>query len=176
MFNKSIFKYNSLINTFIIKNFINKNILKIINSNIFTNNKFNNFNSNNKLFEIQNTFIHTQKNNFTTIDISSSTKTTEIYSNTNYDNHKQTVKNHVNLNATNLNDNKGSRKLKRRVGRGPGSSKGKTSARGHRIRGNPYRHFEGGQTNVFRRLPKHGFRNKKYNDEFSTGQSHTNSF
>ncbi len=168
MFNKSIFKYNSLINTFIIKNFINKNILKIINSNIFTNNKFNNFNSNNKLFEIQNTFIHTQKNNFTTIDISSSTKTTEIYSNTNYDNHKQTVKNHVNLNATNLNDNKGSRKLKRRVGRGPGSSKGKTSARGHRIRGNPYRHFEGGQTNVFRRLPKHGFRNKKYNDEFST--------
>src|SRR3989338_1444292 len=50
----------------------------------------------------------------------------------------------------NLRDNEGSRKVARRVGRGIGSSKGKTCGRGHKGQGQkskkPNPGFEGGQT------------------------------
>ena len=58
----------------------------------------------------------------------------------------------------------GSRKARKRIGRGPGSGTGKTAGRGHngqksrsgysRMRG-----FEGGQMPLHRRLPKRGFTN-----------------
>lgn len=106
------------------------------------------------------------KKNFTIIDVTSTDNTR--FSNFHSQNENlSAVKKFVALDVRNLTDNPGAKKLKRRVGRGPGSSKGKTSARGHKIRGEPYRHFEGGQTNVFRRLPKHGFRTKLFKDEFS---------
>jgi len=58
----------------------------------------------------------------------------------------------------------GSRKSKKRVGRGPGSGHGKTSCRGHkgqrsRSGGSIPRGFEGGQMPLQRRLPKRGFHN-----------------
>jgi large subunit ribosomal protein L15 len=53
---------------------------------------------------------------------------------------------------------------KMRVGRGPGSGKGKTSGRGHkghkaRQAGETNPGFEGGQMPIYRRLPKRGFTN-----------------
>ena len=60
----------------------------------------------------------------------------------------------------------GSRKVRKRIGRGIGSGKGKTGGRGGkgqtarsgvRIKG-----FEGGQMPLLRRLPKRGFRNTKF--------------
>ena len=53
---------------------------------------------------------------------------------------------------------------RRRVGRGIGSGLGKTSGRGHkgqkaRSGGGVRRGFEGGQTPLYRRLPKRGFNN-----------------
>ena len=53
---------------------------------------------------------------------------------------------------------------RRRVGRGIGSGLGKTSGRGHkgqkaRSGGGERRGFEGGQTPLYRRLPKRGFNN-----------------
>jgi len=58
----------------------------------------------------------------------------------------------------------GSRKNRKRVGRGPGSGTGKTSGRGQkgqksRSGGNPHPWFEGGQMPLYRRLPKRGFTN-----------------
>ncbi len=58
----------------------------------------------------------------------------------------------------------GSRKPRKRVGRGPGSGHGKTSSRGHkgakaRSGGAPAPGFEGGQMPLQRRLPKRGFTN-----------------
>ena len=58
----------------------------------------------------------------------------------------------------------GSRKRKKRVGRGPGSGHGKTSCRGHkgqkaRTGGGTKPGFEGGQMPLQRRLPKRGFTN-----------------
>lgn len=56
-------------------------------------------------------------------------------------------------------------KVKRtRVGRGMGSGLGKTSGKGHkgqkaRSGGGVRRGFEGGQTPLYRRLPKRGFKN-----------------
>ncbi|MCI9063917.1 MAG: 50S ribosomal protein L15 [Clostridia bacterium] len=52
----------------------------------------------------------------------------------------------------------------KRVGRGTGSGLGKTSGRGHkgqkaRSGGGVRRGFEGGQTPLYRRLPKRGFNN-----------------
>ena len=57
------------------------------------------------------------------------------------------------------------RTAKLRVGRGMGSGLGKTSGRGHkgqkaRSGGGVRRGFEGGQTPLYRRLPKRGFNNK----------------
>ena len=53
---------------------------------------------------------------------------------------------------------------RRRVGRGMGSGLGKTSGKGHkgqkaRSGGGVRRGFEGGQTPLYRRLPKRGFTN-----------------
>ena len=59
----------------------------------------------------------------------------------------------------------GSTFSRKRVGRGIGSGKGKTSTRGHkgqksRSGGTPRLGFEGGQTPLYRRLPqRRGFRN-----------------
>ncbi len=56
-------------------------------------------------------------------------------------------------------------KKKIRVGRGIGSGKGKTSARGHKGQksrsGVAIKSFEGGQMPLYRRLPKRGFKSKK---------------
>lgn len=58
----------------------------------------------------------------------------------------------------------GSRTTKKRLGRGIGSGLGKTSGKGHkgqkaRSGGGVRPGFEGGQTPLFRRLPKRGFKN-----------------
>ncbi len=58
----------------------------------------------------------------------------------------------------------GSRKAKKRVGRGPGSGSGKTAAKGHkgqkaRSGGVKGPGFEGGQMPLIRRVPKRGFIN-----------------
>lgn len=58
----------------------------------------------------------------------------------------------------------GTKKSKKRVGRGPGSGHGKTSCRGHKGQksrsGSKIRPgFEGGQMPLQRRLPKRGFTN-----------------
>ncbi|MEW6666544.1 MAG: 50S ribosomal protein L15 [Thermodesulfobacteriota bacterium] len=58
----------------------------------------------------------------------------------------------------------GSKKSRKRVGRGTGSGHGKTSCRGHkgqkaRSGGSIGPGFEGGQMPLQRRLPKRGFRN-----------------
>lgn len=59
---------------------------------------------------------------------------------------------------------KGSRRPRKRVGRGPGSGRGKTAGRGHK--GQKSRSgfsrrpgFEGGQMPLIRRVPKRGFTN-----------------
>ena len=56
------------------------------------------------------------------------------------------------------------KKIKKRLGRGMGSGTGKTSGKGHkgqkaRSGGGVRRGFEGGQTPLYRRLPKRGFTN-----------------
>ena len=64
------------------------------------------------------------------------------------------------------------KETRRRVGRGVGSGLGKTSGKGHkgqkaRSGGGVRRGFEGGQTPLYRRLPKRGFTNihaKKYTE------------
>ena len=61
-----------------------------------------------------------------------------------------------------------SSKTKKRLGRGIGSSKGKTSGRGHKGQksrsGVAIKSFEGGQMPLYRRLPKRGFRKIKSKD------------
>src|SRR4030067_1170310 len=62
-----------------------------------------------------------------------------------------------------LSDRPGATKAKKRLGRGPGSGRGKTSGRG--VKGQKARSgvaikgFEGGQMPLHRRLPKRGFTN-----------------
>jgi large subunit ribosomal protein L15 len=63
-----------------------------------------------------------------------------------------------------LSQKPGSRKDRKRVGRGPGSGNGKTAGRGHKGQlsrsGHTHRrNFEGGQMPLMRRLPKRGFTN-----------------
>ncbi len=58
----------------------------------------------------------------------------------------------------------GARRPRKRVGRGPGSGTGKTAGRGtkgqnSRSGGGVRPGFEGGQTPLFRRIPKRGFTN-----------------
>jgi large subunit ribosomal protein L15 len=63
-----------------------------------------------------------------------------------------------------IRDNPGAHYRAKRVGRGIGSGKGKTSARGGKGQtartGVALNGFEGGQTPLHRRLPKRGFNNK----------------
>ena len=68
-------------------------------------------------------------------------------------------------------DNKGARKARMRVGRGPGSGKGTRAGRGDKGQksrsGVAIKGFEGGQMPIYRRLPKRGFKNpfgKDYNE------------
>src|SRR5690554_1382151 len=76
------------------------------------------------------------------------------------------------MNLHDLKPEKGSRKKRKRVGRGMGSGRGYTSGRGAngqnaRSGGGVRPTFEGGQTPLFRRLPKKGFTNifkKEYNE------------
>jgi large subunit ribosomal protein L15 len=68
------------------------------------------------------------------------------------------------MNLGNLKYADGSRKKRKRVGRGEGSGHGKTSGRGHKgqmSRAGAKRRawFEGGQMPIQRRLPKRGFTN-----------------
>ena len=63
------------------------------------------------------------------------------------------------------------KKTKKRVGRGIGSGLGKTSGRGHkgqkaRSGGGVRRGFEGGQTPLYRRLPKRGFNNSVHANDY----------
>ena len=59
-------------------------------------------------------------------------------------------------------------RYKKRLGRGIGSSKGKTSGRGHKGQksrsGVAIKSFEGGQMPLYRRLPKRGFKSMKIKD------------
>jgi large subunit ribosomal protein L15 len=67
------------------------------------------------------------------------------------------------MNLNELRDNPGARLKSKRLGRGIGSGKGKTSGKG--VKGQLARTgvsingFEGGQMPIFRRLPKRGFKN-----------------
>jgi large subunit ribosomal protein L15 len=68
------------------------------------------------------------------------------------------------LTLSNLSPNPGSRKQKKRIGRGPGTGQGKTAGRGHkgakaRSGSGVQPGFEGGQMPLQRRLPKRGFTN-----------------
>ena len=62
-----------------------------------------------------------------------------------------------------LHDNEGANRKKKRIGRGPGSGKGKTGGRG--LKGQKSRSgvaingYEGGQMPLYQRLPKRGFNN-----------------
>ena len=68
------------------------------------------------------------------------------------------------LSLNTLSPNKGARKTKKRIGRGPGSGFGKTAGRGHKGARSRSGYtskpgFEGGQMPLHRRLPKRGFTN-----------------
>ena len=66
----------------------------------------------------------------------------------------------------------GATKTRKRVGRGIGSGTGKTAGKGHkgqnaRSGGGVRPGFEGGQLPLFRRLPKRGFSNAKFKNEYA---------
>ncbi len=68
------------------------------------------------------------------------------------------------MNLHTLKPAKGSKRPKRRVGRGRASGMGKTSSRGHKgqMARSGHKHkptFEGGQMPLVRRIPKRGFKN-----------------
>ncbi len=67
------------------------------------------------------------------------------------------------MELNNLRDNPGARPKFKRLGRGIGSGKGKTSGKGHKGQsareGVALNGFEGGQLPIYRRLPKRGFTN-----------------
>lgn len=64
-------------------------------------------------------------------------------------------------------------KTRKRVGRGPGSGMGKTSTRGEngqksRSGASISPWFEGGQSPLYRRVPKRGFNNARFRTEYAT--------
>jgi large subunit ribosomal protein L15 len=69
-----------------------------------------------------------------------------------------------------IRDNKGAHYRAKRVGRGIGSGKGKTSGRGGKGQtarsGVALNGFEGGQTPLHRRMPKRGFNNKIFRKDY----------
>ena len=71
-----------------------------------------------------------------------------------------------------LEKNIGATKKRKIVGRGRGSGLGKTSGKGHkgqnaRSGGGVRPVFEGGQTPLYRRLPKRGFNNAEFRKEYA---------
>jgi large subunit ribosomal protein L15 len=67
---------------------------------------------------------------------------------------------------------KGANKKAKRLGRGPGSGTGKTAGKGHkgqnaRKSGGTGIGFEGGQTPLYRRLPKRGFKNYPFKEQYN---------
>ena len=63
-------------------------------------------------------------------------------------------------------------KARKRVGRGPGSGTGKTAGRGEngqksRSGASISAWFQGGQTPIYRRIPKRGFNNKRFEIKFA---------
>lgn len=72
-----------------------------------------------------------------------------------------------------LKPQEGSRKARKRIGRGPGSGTGKTAGKGHkghkaRAGGSTRLGFEGGQNPLYRRLPKRGFGNGLFRKSWMT--------
>lgn len=70
-----------------------------------------------------------------------------------------------------LRPKKGSKSKTKRLGRGRGSSQGKTAGKGHkgqkaRSGGTVRRGFEGGQTPLYRRTPKLGFKNTMFTKRY----------
>ncbi len=68
-----------------------------------------------------------------------------------------------------LNRSPGSTHRRKRRGLGPGSTLGKTAGRGQKgqyARSTVNRHFEGGQTPLYRRLPRRGFNNAIFKQEY----------
>ena len=64
-------------------------------------------------------------------------------------------------------------KARKRVGRGPGSGIGKTAGRGEngqksRSGASISAWFQGGQSPIYRRVPKRGFNNKRFEVKFAT--------
>ena len=64
------------------------------------------------------------------------------------------------------------KKARKRVGRGPGSGMGKTATRGEngqksRSGASISAWFQGGQTPIYRRIPKRGFNNKRFATKFA---------
>lgn len=75
------------------------------------------------------------------------------------------------MNLSELRPAPGSKKNRKRVGRGTGSRHGKTSTRGSngqnsRSGGGVRPGFEGGQLPIQRRVPKRGFSNARYKTEY----------
>jgi large subunit ribosomal protein L15 len=73
------------------------------------------------------------------------------------------------MDLSNLKYAEGSRRTRKRIGRGLGSGNGKTAGRGengyYSRRGSSVRrHFEGGQLPIQRRLPKFGFTNVNHKE------------
>ena len=73
---------------------------------------------------------------------------------------------------SNLKAPEGANRRRKRVGRGPGSTDGKTAGRGTkgqnaRSGGSRHPRFEGGQTPLYRRLPKFGFSNENFRNDFT---------
>lgn len=73
---------------------------------------------------------------------------------------------------SNLKPPEGATSSRKRVGRGSGSTHGTTAGRGTkgqnaRSGGRRHPRFEGGQTPLFKRLPKFGFSNEKFRKEYS---------
>lgn len=71
------------------------------------------------------------------------------------------------MNLAELKASVGARKKRKRIGRGPGSTDGKTSGRGHKGFGQRAGNggkmlYEGGQMPLYRRLPKKGFTNARF--------------
>ncbi|MFC9712661.1 50S ribosomal protein L15 [Paenibacillus sp. JNUCC31] len=80
-----------------------------------------------------------------------------------------------------LSPSPGSRKERKRLGRGPSSGTGKTSGRGHkgqnaRSGGGVRPGFEGGQNPLYRRLPKRGFVNPTRKEYAVVNTEDLNSF
>lgn len=78
-------------------------------------------------------------------------------------------------NLSNLSPAVGSHRGRKRLGRGTGSGLGKTAGRGHkgqkaRKSPGPRPGFEGGQTPLYRRIPKRGFTNRGYQHRTSLVQ------